>query len=80
MSELTNLTDRLTHLRDRKGDGSIIKGGPQSGPGPAPKPKRRTKTGRERKFAPDTFMIFVYGLLAIALVSQIILIFWLDVV
>lgn len=76
MAELTNLTDRLAHLRDRKGNSSAI----HRTPTPSGKPSRKPNSGRERKFATDIFMLFVYGLLGVALVSQIILIVWLDVV
>lgn len=77
MAELTNLTDRISHLRDRKGSSPVMQGGntpepPQS----APLKKRRS----ERKFATDYFMLFVYALLAIALVAQLGLIVWLDVI
>ncbi len=73
MAELTNLTDRITHLRDRKGD----TGGapPPSKPG-----KGSSVTSRQRAFAPDSFMLFVYVLLGVALVAQLALIVWLDVI
>lgn len=75
MSELTNLTDRLAHLRERKGDSTIIQGGQP------PSPKQAShKAGGERKFATDTFMMLVYGLLGVALIAQMILIVWLDIV
>jgi hypothetical protein len=76
MAELTNLTDRIAHLRDRKGSSPIVQGAAQKPP-PA---KRISTNGRERKFATDYFMWFVYGLLVIALVAQIVLIIWLDLI
>ena len=76
MAELTNLTDRIAHLRERKRDSNIIQGAP-----PPSKPTRPSISGTgERRFAPDTFMLFVYGLLGVALVTQMILIFWLDLI
>lgn len=78
MAELTNLTDRISHLRDRKGGSSIVKGGgAPAAPEAAPKHKRSRP---ERKFATDYFMLFVYALLAVALVAQLALIVWLDVI
>lgn len=78
MAELTNLTDRLSHLRDRKG-GSAIVGGKE----PAPEKPNRKKVSmpspnRERKFATDYFMIAAYALLAVALGAQFVLLMWLD--
>lgn len=75
MAELTNLTDRISHLRDRKGGSPVMKGSP---PPEAPKPSKKPKTP-ERKFATDYFMLFVYALLAVALVTQLGLVVWLDV-
>ncbi|HKK17815.1 MAG TPA: hypothetical protein VJ952_03955 [Opitutales bacterium] len=77
MPELTNLTDRISHLRDRKESSPVMQGKHKP---EAPKkavPRRRRP---ERKFATDYFMLFVYALLAIALVAQLALIVWLDVV
>ena len=76
MAELTNLTDRISHLRDRKGSSAVVKG---SGAPQAPK-AQRPKRLPERKFATDYFMLFVYALLAIALVTQLALIVWLDLI
>lgn len=75
MSELTNLTDRIAHLRDRKGSSAIIntEKRPDS-------PKAGSSTIRERRFATDIFMLFAYGLLAIGLAAQLVLIVWLDIV
>ena len=90
MGELTNLTDRLSHLRDRKGGSDIVRGqNPKPEKPPvAPKtpkaqkakskPARPLKINSERKFAPDYFMFFAYTLLGIALGAQLFLILWLD--
>jgi hypothetical protein len=80
MAELTNLTDRLSHLRDRK-QGSGF--GEPSGPPPTPPAERAKKArpaGSERRFATDYFMIFVYALLGVALLTQIALILWLELI
>jgi nitrate reductase NapE component len=77
MAELTNLTDRISHLRDRKGGSSVVKGG---GAPEAPEAPSRKRSRPERKFATDYFMLFVYSLLAVALVAQLALIVWLDVI
>lgn len=75
MSQTTNLTERIAHLRERKKDSNIIQGGQP------PSPKRASgKTSGERKFATDSFMMLVYGLLGVALIAQMILIVWLDLV
>jgi nitrate reductase NapE component len=77
MPELTNLTDRISHLRDREGSSPLIPGG-----GAPQKPQNRhPQRGRpERRLATDYFMLFVYALLGIALVAQLGLIVWLDLV
>lgn len=76
MAELTNLTDRISHLRDRKGGSAIVQGG---GPEPIPPAKGRTRPP-ERRFATDYFMVFVYALLGIAICTQFLLIAFLDTV
>ncbi|MGB0744501.1 MAG: hypothetical protein ACPGSB_08235 [Opitutales bacterium] len=77
MAELTNLTDRISHLRDRKGSSLIVKGG--SVPDTPRQPERK-RPRPERKLTTDYFMLFVYALLAVALVTQLALIVWLDVI
>ena len=77
MPELTNLTDRISHLRDREGNSPLGKGDGTPEPNEKPGRKRRRP---ERKFATDYFMLFVYALLAVALVAQLGLIVWLDVI
>lgn len=74
MSSPTNLTDRLSHLRERRADSKIMSGsGPRRTPASA-----RCKPQRERRFATDVFMLFTYSLLGLALLSQCILIIWLE--
>lgn len=82
MAEMTNLTDRIAQLRERKG-GSRIVGGNRPGPEEpekAPARKKKKTRFRERKLAPDYFAIFVYTLLAFTLGVQFFLIVWLDFV
>lgn len=75
MADLTNLTDRIVHLRHRTKKASGAKANSQL----LPTTKRRASSLRERRFANDSFMIFVYTLLAIALLSQIGLFLSLDI-
>ena len=77
MAELTNLTDRISHLRDREGGSPVVQGGVR-GPNQPFKPSRRKL--KERRFVNDYFMIFVYALLGVAMVTQFALLVWLDVV
>ncbi|MGJ8640532.1 MAG: hypothetical protein ACSHYA_14180 [Opitutaceae bacterium] len=76
MSTPTDLTNRIAHLRNREGDTPII----SQPPLPDQPQKHNNEKSSERKFAVDSFMLFVYGLLGVALIAQIILIFWLDVI
>ncbi|MFP4069582.1 MAG: hypothetical protein ACOCVJ_03990 [Verrucomicrobiota bacterium] len=83
MAQLTNLTDRISQLRDRKQSSAVLGGQRKSSPPPEPpRAKRRTPKEsngpRERKLAPDTFMVFAYTLLGIAMCCQLILLAWLD--
>ncbi len=76
MSSPTNLTDRITHLRDRK-DKIVRPQTNHSGKNPqSGKPGNR----RERRFATDYFMLVAYSLLGFALLSQFFMIFWLDII
>ena len=76
MSELTNLTDRLSHLRDRKGGSPVVQGG-----GPESQPEMSGSWRiTERRFATEYLTIFVYFLLGIALASQIALIASLEII
>ena len=77
MAEPTNLTDRISHLRDREGGSLVVQGGVRKSNQPI-RPSRRKLL--ERHFANDYFMIFVYALLGVAMVTQFALIIWLDVV
>jgi len=74
MGELTNLTDRISHLRDRKQPSPLMQGGKQ----PMPDDNLPVRRSLERRFATDYFMIFTYALLAVALIAQLLLIVWLD--
>lgn len=77
MAELTNLTDRISHLRDREGGSLVVQGSVRESNQPI-RPSRRKLL--ERHFANDYFMIFVYALLGVAMVTQFVLLVWLDVV
>ena len=77
MPELTNLTERISHLRDREGSSPVVKGG---GAPETPQQKPARKKQPERKFATDYFMLFVYALLGVALIAQVVLIVWLDLI
>ncbi|MFO8026333.1 MAG: hypothetical protein R6U56_01545 [Opitutales bacterium] len=72
----TNLTDRISHLRDRRSP--IVQG--EEAPAPEQTARAKKRSRPERKFATDYFMLFVYALLAIALLAQLALIGWLDVI
>ena len=77
MAELTNLTDRISHLRDREGSSPVVQGGVREPNSPIV-PSRTKLT--ERRFANDYFIIFVYALLGVAVLTQLALLVWLDVV
>lgn len=77
MSELTNLTDRLAHLRDRKSGSQIMQ--TQNAPkSPKPSKQKSVPINGERRMATDYFMLFVYALLAASIACQFGLIIWLD--
>ena len=75
MGEMTNLTDRISHLRDRKGGSAIVTSNQQN---PQPE-KPKAKQLPERRLASDYFMFFVYLLLATAMGTQLLLIIFLDI-
>ena len=77
MAELTNLTDRISHLRDREGSSPVVLGGVRE-PNQPITPSRAKHS--ERRFANDYFIIFVYALLGVAVLTQFALLVWLDVV
>ena len=77
MAELTNLTDRISHLRDREGSSPVVQGGFRE-PNQQITPSRAKPP--ERQFANDYFMIFVYALLGVAMITQFALLVWLDLV
>ncbi|MBT65160.1 MAG: hypothetical protein CML13_18335 [Puniceicoccaceae bacterium] len=82
MAELTNLTDRLAHLRDRNGTTGLASNEPEPKSPKAPKKAKQSprKSLPERRFANDYFMFFVYALLAIAVLTQFAIIACLDLV
>ncbi|MFP4157386.1 MAG: hypothetical protein ACLFU4_07190 [Opitutales bacterium] len=71
MASPTNLTDRISHLRERGEHSPIIRGG---GPQPVV-----TASRLERRPATDNLMIFAYALLGLALLTQVGLILLLEV-
>ncbi len=76
MSDITNLTNSITHLRDRKkkstfGQTNSLKQSPAF---------RQRGLKRERRFATDYFMMVAYSLLGASILSQIFLIVWLDII
>ncbi|MGK0309215.1 MAG: hypothetical protein ACJAYS_000026 [Lentimonas sp.] len=77
MSSPDNLTDRITHLRDRKGKANFSR---TDHSGKTSRFKKLPKSSRERRFATDFFMIFAYSLLGVAILSQLFLIIWMDIV
>ena len=77
MAELTNLTDRISHLRDREGSSPVVQGDVRE-PNQPITPSRAKLS--ERRFANDYFIIFVYALLGVAVLTQLALLVWLDVV
>ncbi len=82
MPELTNLTDRLAHLRERKGGSPAITGQEREEPVSPPTAQasqRKHSTPTGRRFANDYFMFFVYALLGIAVLTQLLIIVSLDI-
>ena len=77
MAELTNLTDRISHLRDREGSSPVVQGGVRE-PNQPITPSRAKLS--ERRFANDYFIIFVYALLGVAVLTHLALLVWLVVV
>jgi hypothetical protein len=78
MGELTNLTDRLAHLRDRKQGSPILPGDLEPEQKLKETAARRDRI-RERRFPTDYFVVFVYALLGVAVLTQFVLIGWLDI-
>ena len=77
MAELTNLTDRISHLRDRGGSSPVVQGRVRELNQPSTLSLTKPP---ERHFANDYFMFFVYALLGVAMVTQFALLVWLDIV
>ncbi len=69
MSSPTNLTGRITHLRQRRKPERLVRTRSPRPPG---------RAGSERKMAHDPFLILAYSLLAAAAATQLGLIVWLD--
>ncbi len=70
MATPKNLTEKLTHLRDRAGGFHI---------GQTPVEDLAKKTSStERLLAPDYFQLFAGLLLGTAVVAQFVLLLWLD--
>ena len=79
MAEIPNLTDKLAELREHKGAKSL---GHRPWTVPEvkkPDPGRRKGSGPERRIAPNPLTRIVYGLAALALAVQLILVFVLDI-
>ena len=77
MAELTDLTDRISHLRDREGRSPVVQGGVREPNQPITSCRAKPP---ERHLSNDYFMIFVYALLGVAMVTQFALLVWLDLV
>ena len=77
MSSPTNLTERISHLRDHKDGASFVQAGFS---GKKAHPRESSKSMRERRFATDSFMLFAYSLLGVAILAQFFLIIWLDII
>ncbi|MEM7791870.1 MAG: hypothetical protein AAF546_10755 [Verrucomicrobiota bacterium] len=71
MSDLPNLTDQISRLRDRSGGSDLLTGHRSI-------PKKTLNKSEERKLAPDFLMVFIYGLVGIALMAQLAIIVWLN--
>ena len=72
--DLPNLTERISHLRDREG-GSVIlnnnRGDSSQKEKPSPSP--------ERRFSRDYLMVFVLALFCITVLIELALIIWIDI-
>ncbi|WP_269524090.1 hypothetical protein [Coraliomargarita parva] len=75
---MTNLTDRIAQLRDQKSRSAVL-GGPEK-KSPPPPPAETSRKLPERRMASDSFMLFSYTLLGVAITCQFLLIVWLDLV
>ena len=73
MVDLHNLTERISHLRDREGGSAILNG--TSGDSPK---KKTPSTSPERRFARDYLMVFVLALFCITVLIELVLILWID--
>lgn len=73
MVDLHNLTERISHLRDREGGSAILNGTN----GDFPK-KKTPSSSPERRFARDYLMVFVLVLFCITVLVELVLILWID--
>ncbi|NQY32426.1 MAG: hypothetical protein HRT56_04580 [Coraliomargarita sp.] len=80
MASPTNLTDSIAQLREREGGFRVGQPAPPEDPKPSKSRSKSKKPARERRFATDFFMLFAYGLFAAALIIQMVLIVWLDLI
>ncbi|MEM1222791.1 MAG: hypothetical protein AAGH40_08510 [Verrucomicrobiota bacterium] len=71
MSDLPNLTDQISRLRDRNGGSDVVTGRRSI-------PQKTSKKSGERKLAPDFLMIFIYALVGVALTAQLAIVIWLN--
>lgn len=78
MASPKNLTEQITHLRDRKGGFLAEPIAPEAADRKSTAPPR-PQTQKGRPLAGDYFMWSSYALLAAALMTQLCLILWLDI-
>lgn len=74
MVDLHNLTERISHLRDREGGSVILNGNPRNST-----KKKSPSSSPERRFARDYLMVFVLALFCITVLAELMLIIWIDV-
>ena len=74
MVDLHNLTERISHLRDREGGSVILNGNPRNST-----QKKSPSSSPERRFARDYLMVFVLALFCITVLAELMLIIWIDI-
>ena len=74
MADLHNLTERISHLRDREG-GSVIL---NNSTGDSSQ-KEKSAPSPERRFSRDYLMVFVVALFCITVLIELALIVWIDI-
>jgi hypothetical protein len=72
-----NLTSQITRLRERKG-GFLPQHSEAGEPEPQSPALPSAPTIKGRRMANDSFMLFSYALFAAAMLTQLVLIVWLD--